>query len=175
MVRLLEISQNGWKIFVDMDGVVADFHSGITKLIGEPHSEERYENDKEYKKKMWDTVKDYRKKGGELWYELQLLPDAMQLWTYIKKYNPTFLTSTGTSKAKMTEDEKRRWLNDKFGPHVPAIFARSAQAKKEHAGPKHILIDDKEKAIKPWETAGGLGILHTSASSTIAQLKKLGL
>ena len=47
--------------------------------------------------------------------------------------------------------------------------------KHEYAAPNHILIDDRDKAILPWREAGGIGILHTSANDTIAQLKELGL
>jgi len=35
--------------------------------------------------------------------------------------------------------------------------------------------DDRESNIDQWRAAGGIGILHTSASDTIRQLKKLGL
>ena len=41
-------------------------------------------------------------------------------------------------------------------------------------GVPNILIDDWKKNIVEWEAAGGIGILHKSASATIAQLKKLG-
>lgn len=178
-MRLYEIKpakNKGFTLYVDMDGVVSDFHSGISKLMGEPYSDERYETDKEYKKKMWDAIKEHKKKGGRPWYELSLLPDAMQLWTYIKQHNPTFLSATGTTGADSTEQEKRQWLDEKFGKNVPAIFVKAAGLKKEYAKSKnHILIDDKEKAINPWIKAGGIGILHTNASSTIQQLRKLGL
>ena len=46
---------------------------------------------------------------------------------------------------------------------------------KNYAAPNHILIDDRESNIDQWRAAGGIGILHTSASNTIQQLKKLGL
>ena len=38
-----------------------------------------------------------------------------------------------------------------------------------------ILIDDRASIIDNWNTAGGNGILHTSAPQTISKLKKLGL
>ena len=38
----------------------------------------------------------------------------------------------------------------------------------------NILIDDYMKNIREWEAAGGIGILHTDASSTINDLKKVG-
>ena len=46
--------------------------------------------------------------------------------------------------------------------------------KKDHAGENRILIDDTAKNIADWEAAGGIGILHTDASSTIAKLKEIG-
>ena len=39
----------------------------------------------------------------------------------------------------------------------------------------HILIDDRKSNIEEWRANGGIGILHTSATDTISQLKKLGL
>jgi len=37
-----------------------------------------------------------------------------------------------------------------------------------------ILIDDYPKNVDQFKAAGGIGILHTSASNTISQLKRLG-
>ena len=35
------------------------------------------------------------------------------------------------------------------------------------------MIDDRQENIDAWESEGGIGILHTSARETIAELKKL--
>ena len=37
-----------------------------------------------------------------------------------------------------------------------------------------ILIDDYPKNVDQFKAAGGIGILHISASNTISQLKRLG-
>jgi hypothetical protein len=47
--------------------------------------------------------------------------------------------------------------------------------KQRFAGENRILIDDLEKTIDEWNAKGGIGIHHTSAISTIRQLKNLGL
>ena len=44
-----------------------------------------------------------------------------------------------------------------------------------HTGENHILIDDLPNTIEEWNNKGGIGILHTSAATTIKELKKLGL
>ncbi len=172
-MKLMEIKTD-YKIFLDMDGVFADFSGGIEKIFPEPHSEEKYETDPKYKKEMWKKIGEYQKEGGELWYGLDMMSDGQELWDYVKKHNPTFLSATGRSRHKETADEKRRWLDDKFG-NVPAIFVKAAAEKHKEADKHHILIDDKMKAIDPWVNAGGIGILHTSAEETIRRLKDLGL
>jgi hypothetical protein len=174
-MRLYEVTKGEYEIFLDIDGVFADFDKGVQKILDEPYSERRYEKEPKFKKKMWDTINKYRKDGKEFWFNLELLPDAMDLWNYTKKYNPTFLTATGTSGKEKTEDEKRRWVADKFGKNVPVLVVEAARDKKKHSKENRILVDDKEKAIKPWEEAGGIGILHTSSANTIKELKKLGL
>ena len=49
--------------------------------------------------------------------------------------------------------------------------------KREYAttnGQPNVLIDDHIKNIKEWQAAGGIGILHQGAISTIQKLKKMG-
>jgi len=173
MMKLFELKST-YKLFVDMDGVVSDFQRGVKAAIGEDYSEEKYKNDQKYKEKMWDLVRKYQDKGNELWYGLPLMEDAMDLWNFIKPYNPTFLTATGKTYHEETKDQKKRWIKEKFGKY-PSIMVHSAEDKYKHAGENHILIDDKERATKPWEKAGGIGVIHTSAADTIKQLKKIGL
>ena len=42
-------------------------------------------------------------------------------------------------------------------------------------GKPAVLIDDYPKNIKEWTAKGGMGILHTTTSSTISQLRKIGI
>lgn len=162
---------SNYKIYVDLDGVMSNFTKKVDKILGGGYSEDRYESDPQYRRFMWKTVGNY---DGELWYELEMMPDAHTLWKYIAQYDPEVLSATGDPKYG-APDQKRRWVAEKIGPHVKVNLARRAAEKKEYACETCILIDDKRKALDPWEAAGGIGILHTSAANTISQLKKLGL
>ena len=51
----------------------------------------------------------------------------------------------------------------------------SAESKKNYARKDAILIDDRISNINDWNNAGGIGILHTSTSSTLTKLSKYGL
>ena len=160
------------KIFVDIDGVLADFVAGVAKLIPD-YDDKRYESDSKYRSMMWKAVEKFSKEGGELWYELPLMHDAKELWEYIRKYNPQILSATGR-KSYGAGRQKRAWIKKHFG-NVKVNLTEKAREKAQHAKKGYILIDDKLKAIDPWKAAGGIGIHHTSTANTIAQLKKLGL
>ena len=172
-MKLIEITQD-YRIYCDIDGVLSDFAGKVSEMLGEPLIDGKYDTDPEYKKRMWKAVGKYQKEGGELWYELDLMPDAMELWNYIKKYNPEILSAGGNPQHK-AEGQKHRWIAKHFGPNVKVNVTRLAADKAQYAAPNHILIDDKEKALGPWRAAGGIGILHTTAADTIRQLKDLGL
>jgi hypothetical protein len=58
-------------------------------------------------------------------------------------------------------------------PGTKLILA-SRSNKQNYSDKSNILIDDRLDTIEEWRARGGIGIHHTSSSSTIAQLKKLG-
>ena len=57
-------------------------------------------------------------------------------------------------------------------PDNRVIFVTDGVDKKQESGPNKILIDDSQKNINSWKSAGGIGILHTSNEDTIKQLMK---
>lgn len=161
------------RIFVDMDGVVADFAKGATKIFPS-FVEGATEGDRKLNGKLWAAITRYQKEGGEFWYDLEPMADAMVLWEYVSKYTPEILTACGHSRFN-AGPQKVKWVAKVFGEHVKINLTEKAREKAMYAQPGFILIDDKMKAIQPWRDAGGIGILHTSATSTIAQLKEFGL
>lgn len=123
---------------------------------------------------MWRALMEYHERGGQIWYDLELMHDALELWEYIKPHTPTVLTATGRT-IESASDQKRRWVADMLCPYTEVLFVEKARQKARHSGPNKVLIDDKQKAISPWIEAGGIGILHTSAKDTIRQLEELGI
>lgn len=175
-----EKTSGRFELYIDLDGVLADFSRGMTVALqevhggNEVHQENQYEACPRYRRKMWYTVEVYQGNGGELWYDLELMEDALILWEYIKPHNPQILSATGDPRFQ-AEPQKRRWVAEKFGEHVVVNLTRKAAEKSRHAASHRILIDDKMKAIDPWRDRGGIGVLHTSAADTIRQLQELGL
>lgn len=152
-----------YKIYCDMDGVLADFESGYEKLTGVDLRGEFQKGDD-----FWDPIS---KAGVGFWAGLKWMPDGQKLWDYIKPYKPDLLSAP--SREDSSRIGKHVWVKHKI-PGTKLIL-RYAKQKQELATPESILIDDRQVNIDQWEAAGGIGILHTSADNTISKLKELGL
>ncbi len=162
-MQLKDLKSEDYHIYVDLDGVLADLQNYVNRVLGEPG--DLNDND------VW---KQLREMGEPKFDELELLPDAMTLWDYVKKYNPNILTATGHPVEK-NEREKRQWIKDNLTGYKDVYTVVASRNKSKWAWPDAILIDDREKSIEPWREKGGIGILHTSADDTIDELKMLGL
>ena len=154
------------QIYCDMDGVVADFYTFTYQWIGTKFS------DKYYPDIPVDTFA-----------RLTKMRDADVLWGNIKQFQPIMLTAAPRHArgaiAKRAPEDKIRWMKKNF--RVPRSRMRVVLrpdkkkfAKDGRDGRPNILIDDHAGNIKEWETAGGIGIVHTDAASTINDLKKIG-
>ena len=152
-----------YKIYCDMDGVLADFESGYEKLTGIDLRGEFVKGDD-----FWDPIS---KAGVGFWAGLKWMPDGQKLWNYLKPYKPDLLSAP--SREDSSRIGKHVWVKHKI-PGTKLIL-RYAKQKQELATPESILIDDRQVNIDQWEAAGGIGILHTSADNTIKQLKQLSL
>jgi len=152
-----------YKIYCDMDGVLADFESGYEKLTGVDLKGEFKKGDD-----FWDPIK---VAGVGFWAGLKWMPDGQKLWDYLKPLDPVLLSAP--SREQSSRIGKAVWVKHKI-PGTKLIL-RYAKQKQELATPESILIDDRQVNIDQWEAAGGIGILHTSTANTIQQLQKLGL
>jgi hypothetical protein len=156
-----------YTIYSDMDGVLSDFDKRFMEFsdgIRPNEYETRFGSDK-----FWELIDD--KVGVPFWAGMDWMPDGKTYWEYIEKYNPIILSAP--SRNNESRYGKRIWKKRNM-PSTKMILAY-AKDKKNYANSTSILIDDREDNIKQWQEAGGIGILHTSAANTIAQLKKLGL
>lgn len=147
---------------VDLDGVLCDFdkqfeslgHGAPDEFI-EKHSEEA----------MWQLI---NHKDPHFFYNEDWTSDGKELWNYVKQFDPTILTKI-THLPKHCSEDKKKWVAEHIGKDIEVI---TTTKKEKYAGENAILIDDMEENIIAWEKAGGIGIIHISAGSTIKKLKK---
>jgi len=154
-----------FKIYCDMDGVLTDFVSGFKKIDGRPTTEVEKEGDPAF----WDHVK----KGGlEFWSNMPWIPGSKKLWNYIKDKNITILSAPARSLPNSPKG-KKIWIKRELG-NVKLILKR-AREKMQYANEHSILIDDLQKNITAWKSAGGIGILFKNPNQVIKKLKELGV
>jgi hypothetical protein len=148
----------GYKIYVDMDGVLCDFISQYKGITGVDLSKQDH----------WE-VDDRILLDSTFWTTMEWMPDGKELWSFVSKFNPCILSAPGDSK-EISEPSKRLWVSLNINPNVPVILEDD---KFKHATPKSILIDDYDKNIKLWKKHKGIAIKHTSTENTLKELKKV--
>lgn len=150
------------QIFVDMDGVLADFDAHHEAVFGVRSC------------KLADNVNWQRVREIPGFYEaIPPMADMDELWAYVAPFNPIVLTGVPYSIAE-APDNKRAWVRRHLGPDVEVRCCRSSE-KCLHAKPGDILIDDWEKYRHLWIAKGGRWITHTSAANSIIALQELGI
>lgn len=148
-------------IFLDCDGVLADFDRGAAQVFGMSSSE--YER-RFGLKKFWAKLA----ATPDFLNTLELLPDAVDLFEAVRHKNPVILT--GLPRGAWAEPQKRRWAERHF-PGVEVITTTAA-LKREHCQPGDALVDDRDKYRHLWERAGGMFIHHRDAASSIKSLRE---
>lgn len=162
------------QIYCDMDMVLVDFMGGANQALKDAGHEYEFAQKDQHndKDKKWEILKGVPK----FWAKLKPMSDGLQLWAYIKKYNPSIL-STPSKRMPTSKPEKKEWLKN-HGMRPKEIHLVHREDKQKFAttsdGKPNVLIDDYIKNIAEWESQGGIGIRHVTTAKTIQELKKLG-
>ena len=152
------------QLFLDCDGVLADFEGGAEQLLRMPATAYQAKHGPGGFWKKLATAPDF-------YNTLALMPDAMDLFNGVKHMDPIILT--GLPIGKWAEPQKRAWAARHFpGVQVITTLARN---KPSYCEPGDVLVDDQDKYREAWEAAGGEFILHTSAQQSLKELRALGL
>lgn len=161
-------------VYVDMDGVLVDFTGALLARFG--FSFDSIEEGKTIRKgKVWKRIQVYNDTVDPWFYSLPMMEDAKVLWEFITTNfaNVEILTASGNT-PRDAPGQKKAWMGDHFGYDIKVNVVASASEKKEFATPTSIMIDDSNRrVIQPFIAAGGIGVLHTSAATTIAALTTL--
>jgi len=177
-------------LFLDLDGVLADFNSGLLNLTGRDFTAWSVA-----KGKMWKAIANAPEPG--FFATLEWHPGGNDLWDFSLAHGPTIIT--GMPYGGWAEPQKRLWCSRELGASVPVITCmapekslRAAERLRERFGhgpalwpcpiasaglPLRgaVLVDDTaDVARAPWERDGGIFIHHTDVKLTIARLKELG-
>jgi 5'-nucleotidase len=143
------------EVYIDMDGVLADFFSAWEDLMGVDH----------YKKidNIENALQAIRDKDN-FWLNLEPTPNAGKLLALVKElkgdYNILSAPLAGDPRA---EKHKKMWVAKhlkQFPPKNVIITTDKENYAKQSDGTPNILIDDFGQNIAKWNQAGGIGIKH---------------
>ena len=152
------------QLFLDCDGVLADFDHAAVQVFGMPaHEAEQVLG----KNKFWRTLREHE----DFYGSLPLMPDARKLFNAVRHLKPIILT--GCPLGGWAESQKHRWA----AVHFPGtkIITCMAREKRMHMKPGDVLVDDTLTYKHLWEDAGGVFIHYTSADNAIAELHRVRL
>ena len=149
------------QLYLDCDGVLADFDHGATAVLGLPP------NDYEQRHglgRFWQKIAS----APDFYFGLPLMADAMILFEGVRHLNPIILT--GLPRGNWAADQKVRWAAQYFpGTRIITTMARD---KRDHAREGDVLVDDQLRHRARWEGVGGIFIHHRSAAESLAELAR---
>ena len=153
-------------IYLDMDGVIADFAKRYKELYNmEPREAEKH---KQFDKLFTEFI------ATGQFATLDLMPGAMDGLIFLRKHLtiPTQILSSTANEARYDAISKQKmiWLQT-HGITFTPNFVPGKRHKWKFAAPDKIIIDDTESVIDDWRKAGGIGILHKDWENTLAILK----
>lgn len=154
-------------VYVDMDGVLADFDAERARISGGTEG-----------KMSPETIE--KIKGSNFFGRLEKYPSADALIDLVSKsFGHYFICS---SPMPGDEENSIKWKNiwlskhiTNFPPKKKFFTAEKEQYARQADGTPNILIDDKPENIEKWNAAGGIGIQyhagHDSLRTVISGLK----
>lgn len=149
------------QLFLDCDGVLADFDKGAAALLGMPPK--AYEESHGLGR-FWAKLA----KAPDFYFGLPLLDGATELFEAVRHLDPIILT--GLPMGNWAADQKVRWAAKHF-PGTP-IITTLARDKRNHAKAGDVLVDDQLRHAPLWEEAGGVFIHHRSVEDTLERLRE---
>ena len=166
-IRFPGQKEEKFKIYLDLDGVMADFDRGKKEILeldlNTPEDD------------MFAVMAS--PKGNGFYKKLKKLPGANDLWKFLRFEDVEILSAIPKASrgVKGAKADKITWVRKNISPSIPINIVEGGSTKKRFANPQSILIDDRKEVLRSWTSAGGIGVLHTSATRSIQQLRNLGV
>jgi 5'(3')-deoxyribonucleotidase len=158
-------------IFLDMDGVVADFDGYAEPLVGY-----RTPGGVRYNDPDWKKISANKR----LYSQLAKCPNADRVVNEVLRianehgYEVRFLTAIPRQNdVPWAFWDKIKWI-ERYYPNIPVWFGPYSVDKQVHYQPGDILIDDRDSNIEEWRSRGGRAILHEGdVIATLFELRSL--
>lgn len=167
------------KVYLDMDGVLADFDKALvenniplyrdSRLLKQNIDKSQWTQDE---KERDLRVQELMSRPG-FFRNLSFMEGADRLWITAGK--PIVLTARPKKidTANRVRDEKREWITDYFGEVPEDRFICCLRSEKANYALGNILVDDLEWNCSEWIKAGGDAIHFKNMDQAISDLKRM--
>jgi len=156
-------------VYLDMDGVIADFFGGVERLYGVDH----------WKQLTSDKTKDLRQDvidriaGTDFFAHLPKFSSADALIEMIKKFTGgqySILTSPLRGDTENSGYYKKVWIGKHIVKPDDIIVTGRKESYAVKNGVSNILIDDRPINIDKWQSKGGYGILYQANKHPLSKI-----
>ncbi len=160
-------------VYLDMDGVLADFFGGVEKMYGVEHWKQlTNDKTKDLKKEVIDRIT-----GTDFFATLPKFQSADALIELVKKFTGgkfSINTSPLRGDNENSGKYKKVWISNNIDQPDEIIVTgrKETYAKDKASGTPNILIDDRPVNIQRWQGAGGYGILYQANRDSLDKVKK---
>lgn len=159
------------KVFLDLDGVFADFHGFAKNYCGHEYSDDP--------KGTWEKLDQV----DHLFMHLSPLPNAKQFFDTIVNIcedkfgrgSVEILTALPlrTGKLLTAPSDKISWVNNYLSNRIVVNCVDHWSKKKYFCQPNDILIDDMFRNCRDWDDVGGISLWHVDHETTLNNLRIL--
>ena len=160
-------------VYLDMDGVLADFFGGVEKMYGVQH----------WKQLTNDKTKDLKAEvinritGTDFFATLPKFPTADTLIDMVKKFTGgkfSINTSPLRGDHENSAKYKKIWISNNIEQpdEIVVTGRKESYAKDKASGTPNILIDDRPVNVERWQGAGGYGILYQANRDSLTKVKE---
>ena len=178
---LLEETENKMPhLFLDMDGVQADFFGAWSKRSGVDHWKAIADKEAEINQLAHSSAKDVY----DFFYNLQPLSGGMKVISWLRNNQIPYTVLSAPLRGPYKDasvQAKKDWLN-KYHPGSAgnAIFTDQKYKHAMSGGRPNVLVDDFGKYLNAWKEAGGIAVKHEdqyedpdTGAHTIAKLEQI--
>ena len=160
-------------VYLDMDGVLADFFGGVEKMYGVDHWKQlTNDKTKDLKKEVIDRIT-----GTDFFATLPKFDTADALIDMVKKFTGgkfSINTSPLRGDHENSAKYKKVWISNHIEQpdNIVVTGRKESWAVDKGTGTPNILIDDRPVNIQRWQGAGGYGILYQANRDPLSKVQQ---
>ena len=153
------------RLYLDLDGVMADFDAHFPDVFGLDHKSLADDE-------MWQRINAHE----SYFLDMPMCKGAADFFADVRHLSPIILTACPKTNYANAAIQKRKWVHKHLSPELTVLPVMGGHNKWLFMHSQgDVLVDDYAKNIKPWIKAGGLGVVHVGFENTIDAMAQIGV